>query len=106
MFLGESIVTWFFVACYIVCFIVTWVSLKRVCQQLNQVLPVDEKVSLFPPIPRSFGQLVWRTNILTHSLDLLSQHSKHYPASRLRVVNVIAVIGATLGTIAMIVCLK
>ena len=83
MFLGESIVGWMFVACFTAGMTVSFVSLKRICEELNRVLPPDRKVTVYPPWPRTLEQAIWRTNLLAHSLVLLDQHRQHYPSSSL-----------------------
>ena len=92
MFWGENIVSLFLVICFIASVIVTFMSLKRICKELNLVLPPDRRVTVYPPFPRSLGQLIRRTNMLAYSLELLSQHREHFPASSLRKVYSIAVI--------------
>jgi hypothetical protein len=104
MFLGESIAAWLFVACLIAGLIVSFTSLKRVCEELNRVLPPDRKVTLYPPWPRSFGQAIWKTNLLAHSLVLLDQHRRRYPSSSLRKVYSIAALSmlpSVVGVMAM-----
>jgi hypothetical protein len=90
MFLEESTSAWPLLACLVAGLIVSFVSLKRICEELNRVLPPGKKVTLYPPWPRSLGQAVWRTNLLAHSLVLLDQHRQHYPSSSLRKVYGIA----------------
>lgn len=94
MFWGENIAHVFFVSCFIASVVVIWVSLNRICKELNLVLPPDRKVTIYPPWPRSLGQLVWKTNILAHSLELLDQHRKYFPLSSLRKIYGIALISA------------
>ena len=104
MFLGGNVVAWPFVACLIAGLIVSFVSLKRICEELNRALPPDRKVTLYPPWPRSFGQAIWRTNLLAHSLALLDQHRRHYPSSSLRKVYGIAALSmlpSVIGVMAM-----
>jgi hypothetical protein len=104
MFLGESVVGWMFVACFTAAMIVSFVSLKRICEELNRVLPPDRNVTLYPSWPRSLGQAIWRTNLLAHSLGLLDQHRQHYPSSSLRKVYGIAALSmlpSVIGVMAM-----
>jgi hypothetical protein len=104
MFLGESTLAWPFIACLIAGLIVSFVSLRRICEELNRVLPPAENVTLYPPWPRSLGQAIWRTNLFAHSLVLLDQHRQHYPSSSLRKVYGIAALSmlpSVIGVMAM-----
>jgi hypothetical protein len=56
---------------------------ERMRRQLNRVLPSEQKVTLCPPLPRSFGELVGKTNKLSHFLNVLDQYRKVYPSSSL-----------------------
>jgi hypothetical protein len=103
VFLGESIVGWLFVTCLIAGVIVGFASWKRICVQLNRVMPPDRKVTTYPPLPRSFGQAIWRTNLLAHSLELLDQHRNYYPLSSLRKICSIALISTIPSVIGIMV---
>ena len=84
MFLGDSIVFWLFATCFVASIGTSLVLLERIRKQLNRVLPADRQASLHPPFPRSIKELIWKTNILVHSLKLLDEHRKYYPSSSLR----------------------
>jgi hypothetical protein len=103
MFLGESILGWLFVTCFIASVVVSFVSWKRICAQLNRVLPSDRKVTVYPPFPRSFRQAIWKTNMLAYSLELLDLHHKYYPSSSLRKIYSVALISAIPSVIGIMV---
>src|SRR5262245_33497529 len=96
---GHNIVYWFFAMCFASSVGVSLVSLERIRKQLNLVLPPDRQMSLHPPMPHSFGELFWKTNLLVHSLEILDQHKNHYPSSSMRKTYGIALIVATLSFI-------
>jgi hypothetical protein len=78
MLLGVNIAYWLFGCGSAAGVSIIMVLLNRLQKELNIVLPADKKVSLHPPLPHSFGQLIWRTNLLAHSLELLEQYKKYY----------------------------
>jgi hypothetical protein len=91
MFFGDSIIFWLFAACFLASIGTSLILLERIRQQLNRILPADKRMNVHTPLPRSVKDLVWRTNILAHSLDLLEQHREYYPSSLLRKAYCIAV---------------
>ncbi|MCU1270211.1 MAG: hypothetical protein JWN74_1505 [Acidobacteriaceae bacterium] len=59
---------------------------ERMRRQLNQVLPTEQKVTLYPSLPtmpKSFEELVGQTNELGPFLKVLDQYRKFYPSSSL-----------------------
>jgi len=58
-------------------------SWERMRRQLNRVLPSEQKVTLYPSLPRSVGELVGRTNELGPFLKVLDQYRRVYPSSSL-----------------------
>jgi len=79
------------------------ISLSRLQRELNRVLAPDKSVSLHPPLPHSFGQLIWRTNLLGHSLELLEQHKKYYPSNSLPRVLAVALVCTILSFVAFVI---
>lgn len=84
MFWSETVASSSFAIFFLIAIVLSMGSLERICRQLNLLLPAGRKVTLHPPLPRSFGQLIGKTNLLSHSLELLEQHRKYYPSSFLR----------------------
>jgi hypothetical protein len=83
MQLITNAVYWFMCACVVVGFGSLAFSWERMRQELNQVLPSEQKIAWYPPLPQSFGQLVWRTNELGYVLNVLDQYRKFHPLSSL-----------------------
>src|SRR5216684_1001928 len=67
----------------------------------NLVLPADQRVSWHPPRAKSFGQLVSKSHILAHYLQLVDQH-RDYPSSSLPKALGIAIAGSVVGFIGTI----
>jgi hypothetical protein len=91
MLFGDTIIFWIFSACFTASVAATVILLERIRKQLNRVLPAESQAGFHPALPRSIKEL-WRTNILSHSLDLVEQHRKYYPSSVLRKAFVIALL--------------
>jgi len=76
-------------------------SLEHVREQVNLVLPADQRVSWHPPRAKSFGQLVSKSHILAHYLQLVDQH-RDYPSISLPKALGIAIAGSVVGFIGTI----
>jgi hypothetical protein len=98
-----TIAYWAFGSCFVAGVGVILVSLNRLRKELNSALPVGEKVSLHPPLPHSFGQLILRTNLLAHSLELLEKHRKYYPSSSLPRILTVALLCTVLSFIGFVI---
>jgi hypothetical protein len=72
-----------FCTCIVIGFGVLGFSWERMRQQLNQVLPSEQKIAWYPPLPQSFGNVVLKTNELGYVLNVLDQYRKIYPSSHL-----------------------
>lgn len=83
MDLITSAAYWFFGSCVAVGFGAIGFSWERMRKQLNQVLPSEQRVSMFPPPSKTLEELVWKTNALGHFLDVLDTYGKIYPSSAL-----------------------
>jgi hypothetical protein len=84
MFLGDSLIFWFFAICFVVSLSAVLILWERIRKQLSRALPADRQASLHPPLQWSIKELLLKTNVLHHSLELLEQHRKYYPSSSLR----------------------
>ena len=61
-------------------------SWERMRRELNRALPSEQKVTLYPSLPtlpKSFGEIVGRTNELGPFLKVLDQYKRLYPSSSL-----------------------
>jgi len=81
--LDTNIAFWLVATCMVAGFGVIGFSWERMRRELNRVLPSEQKVTLYPPLPHSFGELVWKTNDLGHFVTVLDQYGKIYPSSSL-----------------------
>jgi len=81
MFSSQNAVSWFFGLCFAAS--VGWfgLSLERLRKELNSALSSGQRVTIYPPLPKSVGQLF--TNSVVHVLQLLDQHHQYYPTSSL-----------------------
>jgi hypothetical protein len=74
---------WMFGICFVAGLGAIGFSWEQMRRQLNQVLPSEQRVTFYPPLPQSFGELVWKTNDLGHFVAVLDQYRKIYPSSPL-----------------------
>jgi hypothetical protein len=74
---------WVFGICFAAGFGAIGFSWERMRRQLSQVLPSEQKVTLYPSLPKSFGEIVGRTNELGPFLKVLDQYKRVYPSSSL-----------------------
>ena len=81
--LDTNIAFWLVSTCITAGVVAIGFSWERMRRQLNQVLPSEQRVTFYPPLPQSFGELVWRTNDLGHFVAVLDQYRKIYPSSPL-----------------------
>jgi hypothetical protein len=81
--LDTNIAFWLVSTCMVAGVAVIGFSWERMRRQLNQVLPSEQRVTFYPPLPQSFGELVWKTNDLGHFVAVLDQYGKIYPSSPL-----------------------
>jgi hypothetical protein len=81
--LDTNITFWLIATCMVAGFGAIGLSWERMRRQLNQVLPSEQRVTFYPPLPQSFGELVWKTNDLGHFVAVLDQYGKIYPSSPL-----------------------
>jgi hypothetical protein len=81
MDLIASAAYWFFGSCIAIGFGAIGFSWEQMRQQLNHVLPSEQRVPMFPPPAKSLEELVWKTNALGHFLDVLDRYRKTYPSS-------------------------
>jgi len=81
--LDTNIAFWLVSTCITSGVVAIGFSWERMRRQLNQVLPSEQRVTFYPPLPQSFGELVWRTNDLGHFVAVLDQYRKIYPSSPL-----------------------
>ena len=103
MFLGGTIAFWVSGSCFAVGVAIILISLSRLQRELNRLLPADKRVSLHPPLPHSLGQLIWKTNLLAHSLELLEQYKKCYPSSSLPRILIVALVCTILSFIGFVI---
>ena len=81
--LDENIAYWLVVTCIVAGFGAIGFSWERMRRQLNQVLPSEQRVTFYPPLPHTFGEIVWKSNDLGHFVTVLDQYRKIYPSSLL-----------------------
>jgi hypothetical protein len=91
--LETNITLWLVSICMIAAFGVIGFSWERMRRQLNQALPSEQKITLYPPLPQRFGELVWKTNDLGHFVTVLDQYTKTHPLSPLPKKVAIALVG-------------
>jgi hypothetical protein len=56
---------------------------ERMRRQLNQVLPFEQRLTLYPPLPQAFGDIIAKPNDLGHFVTVLDKYGKTYPSSPL-----------------------
>lgn len=81
--LDANIAFYLFGTCIVAGFGAIGLSWEQMRRELNRVLPSEQKVTLYPPLPHTFGELVWKTNDLGHFVTVLDQYGKIYPSSSL-----------------------
>ncbi len=74
---------WILSSCIAVGFAAIAFSWEHMRRQLNQVLPAEHRISMFPAPAITVEELVWKTNELGHFLDVLDQYRKIRPSSSL-----------------------
>jgi hypothetical protein len=101
VFRSVDLGSWFFGICFAA--FVGWflVLLERLRKEIRSALP-SNPVNLPSRLPRSIGQ-VWRYNVISYSLDLLEQHRRYFPESSLPKMLGIALAGAILSFIGLLV---
>jgi hypothetical protein len=90
--LDTNIAFWLVSTCMVAGVAVIGFLWERMRRQLNQVLPSEQRVTFYPPLTQSFGELVWKSNDLGHFVAVLDQYRKIYPSSPLPKKVAIAVI--------------
>jgi hypothetical protein len=58
----------------------TWERMRR---DLNLALPAEQKVSIYPSLPKSLRKMIFRPNDLGHFINVLDQYEDIYPHSGL-----------------------
>lgn len=89
MFLGDSIIFWFFGALVTGGLGTVLVSIRRIHLQVNRALPADQKMD-FMPWPRTAKEFILRTYLRGHWWNMLYLHEQYYPSSSLRKIFFIA----------------
>jgi hypothetical protein len=74
-------------------------SLEHMRQRVNRRLHPDLRIGygFRPNIGRSFGEAMFKWNILQTSLEVVRQHGEYYPASGLRKSFAFALVGMMLA---------
>ena len=81
--LDANIIYWLFGACITAGFGAIGFSWERMRRQLNHVLPAEQKLTFYPPLPHAFGDFVSKPNDLGHFVTILDKYGKTYPSSSL-----------------------
>jgi hypothetical protein len=56
---------------------------ERMRRELNLALPAQQKVSIYPPLLKSFRGTIFPSNNLGHFIDVLDRYEDAYPYSSL-----------------------
>lgn len=81
--LDANIIYWLFGISIVAGFGVIGFSWDQMRRQLNQGLPSEQKVTFYPPLPRTFGDLVSKPSGFGHFVTVLDKYGKIYPSSSL-----------------------
>ena len=71
---------------------------ERMRRELNLALPVEQRISLYPSLPNSPRDILFRPNNLGHFIEVLDQYEDVHPSSELPK-------RLALGLVAWILCL-
>lgn len=72
-----------------------WEKMRR---DLNLALPAEQKVSVYPSLPKSLREMILRSsNDLGHFIEVLDQYEERYPSSTLPKKLALGVIAWILG---------
>ena len=79
----SNLVYWIFSACAVgglgaIAFL--WERMRR---DLNLALPAEQKVSIYPSLPKSLHDFIFRSNDLGHFVNVLDRYEGIYPSSSL-----------------------
>lgn len=81
VFLGDSIVFWFFGICFAAGIGTGLTLLELIRKQVNRVLPEGKRFKPQPRWPRTWEEYFFGTHVVAHYRELLDQHRKYYPTS-------------------------
>ena len=79
----ANLVYWVFGACAIAGLGTIAFLWERMRRDLNLALPAEQKVSIYPPPPKSIREMIFRSNDLGHFIEVLDQYEDIYPNSSL-----------------------
>jgi hypothetical protein len=79
----ANLVYWVFVACAVSGLAAIAFVWERMRRDLNLALHAERKVSIYPLLPKSLGETMFRSNNLGHFIDVLDQYEDAYPYSSL-----------------------
>ena len=75
---------------------------ERMRRDLNLALPAERKVSIYPSPPKSFREMIFRSNDLGHFIDVLDQYEDIYPNSSLPKKLALGLVAWILGLMALL----
>ncbi len=81
--LDTNVIVWLMGTCMMVGFGAIGFSWERMRRQVNELLANEQRVTFYPPLPRSFGELIGKTNDLGHFVTVLDKYTKIHPLSTL-----------------------
>jgi len=79
----TNLVYWFFAGATVVglgLIVFLWESMRR---ELNLALSSEQKVSIYPAVPKSIRELMFPSNELGHFINVLDRYEDIYPYSAL-----------------------
>ena len=97
MLWAATVANWLFGMCFAGSIGAMWFSLEWMRKRVNLALPSGQRLNWHPPRAGSLGQLVSKSHILAHYLQLVGQHRELYPSSSLPKALSIAIAGSVVG---------
>jgi hypothetical protein len=74
---------WVFAACIVAGFFAIPLVWERMRRDLNLALPAEKKVSIYPSLPKSLREMLFRPNDFGHFVNVLDRYGDIYPSSSL-----------------------
>lgn len=79
----ANLVYWVFGACAVAGLGAIAFLWERMRRDLNLALPAEQKISIYPSLPKSLREMIFSSNDLGHFIDVLDQYEDIYPYSAL-----------------------